>query len=230
MHNLCNISWFCGHDLWIDIVSAATVLLVAFFSFRCYKIDKKKKSLALAFSFLLIAIAFVFNILTNFSVYTHVFETRNFGTITIIQHSYMLSPILKTIGYLAYRFFMLLGLYNLFSLKSENPKTTHVLIVLLIFIAVFFSRSSYYVFNILALLLLLFIAHQYYSAYIEKKNKNTLCLFWAFSIIAASQVIFTFVMLNFFYAVASIVQLIGYLILLLALARIVYYAKKKNKN
>ena len=230
MHSLCNITWFCGHDLWIDLVSAVTVLLIAFFSFRFYRIDKKKKSLALAFSFSLIAIAFLFNILTNFSVYANVFETINFGAVTVVQHSYRLSPILRTIGYLAFRFFMLIGLYSLFSVKSENPKTTNALVGMLIFIAVFFTRSSYYIFNMLALLLLLFIAYQYYSAYLEKKNKNTLLLFWAFAIIASSQAIFTFIMVNFCYAVASIVQLLGYLLLLWALVRIVYYAKKQNKD
>jgi hypothetical protein len=231
MHSLCHLPWFCGQDIWIDLFSAATVLLVAFFSFQYYKLDRKKKDLCLAAAFSIIALAFLFNILTNFAVYTHVLETEKIGTVTVVEHTYMLSPLLSTIGYVAFRFLMLVGIYALFSVKSGNSKAAHILMVFLMFLAVFFSRESYYIFHATALLLLLFIVQQYHSAYKERKNKNTLCLCSSFAVIGVSQVVFIFVQLNpVLYAAASILQLIGYFLLLITLARILYYAKKKNKD
>jgi hypothetical protein len=227
---LCNLAWFCGKDIWIDLFSAITLLLLAFFSFRYYRMSRKnKKNLLLAFAFAFIALGFLFNILTNFGVYTQVLETHYIGSIKIVDRSYRLSPILQTIGYLVYRFLVLIGLYALFNVKADNSKATHIIVVLLIFLSTFFARQAYYVFHLSALLFLLFITHQYFVSYRRTKNRNTLFLYSGFWAITFSQIIFMFAgFSSIVFLVAELVQFLGYFLLLITLIRILYYGKKKK--
>ena len=225
-----NPHWFYGKDLVIDIISAFVPLLIAFFSLRYYKIEKKNKNyLYLAISFLLIALSFFFKILTNFSIEYNLLEVRNFGFMTVVHNYVKTSDILFVVGYLIYRALNLLGLYTLYSIYQEQPKSNIFLIVFLIAISTYFSQSSYYMFHLTALILLSLITLQYYHNYKKNRQFSAKMLTTSFAIIGASQIFFMFVHLNqVIYVAAEIIQLMGYLLLLTAFVKVLRNAKKKK--
>ena len=225
------VQWFYGKDLVIDIVSALVLLLIALFSLRYYKIERKNKNyLYLAISFLLIAVSFFFKILANFTIYYHVFETKYFGLYSITYHSVKTSDILFILGYLIYRLLTLLGLYILYSMYQKNQSKSNIfLIIFFILVSTYFSQSAYYIFHLTALLLLACIALQYYTNYKKNRQFTSRLLASSFVIIGISQIVFIFVNLNQnLYVVAEIIQLLGYLILLTTFVKVLRNAKKKG--
>jgi Na+/proline symporter len=91
----------------------------------------------------------------------------------------------------------------------------------------YFSEDSYYIFHITTLLFLIFITARYYKNYRENKNPSAKLLATSFSIITISQLVFCFIRLNpLLYVTAELVQLIGYIILLITFIKVLKDGKK----
>ena len=223
--------WFYGKDLLIDLVSILTLSLVAFFSFRYYLINKNNRNyLYLTVSFLLIALAFACKILTYFTIYYHIIETKHIGALTLTYQTIKSSDILFFLGYLLYRFLTLIGLYALYLIyQKDHSKSTIFLIVYLLLISAYFSNNAYYLFNITSLMLLILISRAFFKNYTLRGSQPSRLIFYSFSIISISQVIFIFIKINsLLYVFAEIVQLIGYILLLFAFIQVLRNAKKKK--
>ena len=223
--------WFYGKDLYIDTVGLFVLSLIAFFSLRYYKLDKKNKNyIYLASSFFLIALSFFFKILTNFTIYYKVLETKTFGLFTITYHGIKTSNILFFVGFLAYRLLTLVGLYILYSIYQKRQSKSNIfLIIFFILISTYFSQSAYYIFHLTALIFLALIISQYRNNYKKNRQFTARLLATSFGIIAISQVFFVFASIdNFLYVIAEIIQLFGYLILLTTFVKVLRNAKKKE--
>ncbi|MEK6947119.1 MAG: hypothetical protein AABX32_05935 [Nanoarchaeota archaeon] len=223
--------WFYSKDLLIDAISALVLLLIASFSVMYYKLNKKNKNyLYLAGSFFLIALSFLFKILTNFTIYYKVFVTRHLGDFILTYPTVQVSNVLFFVGFLLYRLLTLLGLYMLYSVYQKNQSKSNIfLMVLFIIILTYFSELEYFIFHIIALALLVLITLQYYNTY--KKNKQSASKFVtaSFAIIGVSQIFSIFIFYdNVYYVVAELIQLVGYLILLMTFIRVLRDAKKKG--
>ena len=57
--------WFHGIDSIFEIVSIIVALLIALYAYKIYKFSKVNKYKFFSWAFLLIAIAYIFKILTN---------------------------------------------------------------------------------------------------------------------------------------------------------------------
>ena len=223
--------WFYGKDILIDIVSIFVLSLIAFFSVRYYKVDKKNKNyLYLALSFFLISLSFLFRILTNFTIYYKVLETKQIGLLTFTYHAVKLTNILFFVGFFLYRLLTLLGLYMLYSIYQKNqPKSNIFIVTYLILISTCFSQSAYYIFHATALMLLLFVTAQYYKNYTRNKDFTAKSLVSSFALITISQIFFMFVEVNtLLYVIAEFIQLFGYGILLFTFIKVLQNAKKKK--
>lgn len=223
--------WFYSKDLLIDAISALVLLLIASFSVMYYKLNKKNKNyLYLAGSFFLIALSFLFKILTNFTIYYKVFVTGHLGDFILTYPTVQVSNVLFFVGFLLYRLLTLLGLYMLYSVYQKNQSKSNIfLMVLFIIILTYFSELEYFIFHIIALALLVLITLQYYNTY--KKNKQSASKFVtaSFAIIGVSQIFSIFIFYdNVYYVVAELIQLVGYLILLMTFIRVLRDAKKKG--
>jgi hypothetical protein len=225
-------TWFYGKDLIIDIISVCVLLLIAIFSAHYYRINRLKKNyFYLALSFSLLAIAFICKIAMNFSIEYNIVETRNLGFVTLAYETIKSSDTLFYMGFLLYRLLTLLGLYILYTIYQRQTKTTIFLMLYMIIIATYFSQAYYHIFHFTALILLLLITHQHIKHYRENNLSTTRMLAISFGIIALSQVIFVVNRINsFFYVTGEIVQLMGYIMLLLTFITVLRYGKKKNKN
>ncbi len=224
--------WFYGKDIIIDIVSIFVLLLIAYFSVRYYKIDRRNKNyLLFAGSFAVIALSFISKIVTNFTLYSSVVQTRHLGLLTLTYNAVQSSDVLFYAGFLVYRILMLSGLFMLYSIYSKTGRSTSTLIVYLIIISMYFSRSVYYVFHVTALLLLVMITVQYWNNFRKNRHDASRWLFWSFLLIALSQVIFVFMGLNsVYYVAAEIVQLLGFGALLITFIKVLQDGKKKRKK
>ena len=221
--------WFYGKDIIIDSISLLVLLLIAFFSFKYYKIKKNKNHIYLGFSFCLIALSFLFKILTNFTVYYNVLETHNFGLLTLTYQTTKVSEILFYAGFLAYRLLMLVGLYMLYSIYVKQPKSNILLVIFFILVSTYFSQSAYYIFHLTALFLLALITVHYCKNYFNTKNKSTKILASSFGIITLSHLFSMLANLSTrFYVIAEVVQLVGFAVLLASFLMVLSHGRKKD--
>ncbi|HLC60182.1 MAG TPA: hypothetical protein VJJ52_02020 [Candidatus Nanoarchaeia archaeon] len=223
--------WFYSKDLLIDTISAFVLLLIASFGVRYFKLNKNNKNyLYLSGSFSLIALSFLFKILTNFTIYYKIFVTRHLGNYILTYPAIQASNILFFVGFSLYRFLTLLGLYMLYSIyQKKQSKSNIFLIVFFLVVLTYFSELEYFIFHIIAFALLALITLNYYNTY--KKNKQLASKFVtaSFAIIGVSQIFSIFVFYNsLYYVMAEIIQLVGYLILLITFIRVLRDAKKKR--
>jgi hypothetical protein len=221
--------WFYGKDIVIDIVSIVVLFLIAFFSFRYYRLDTKKKNyIYLALSFLMIGISFIFKILTNFTIYYKVLETRHFGLFTFTYETLKQSDTLFFIGFLLYRLLMLFGLYVLYTIYYKQSKSNMLLVFYLIIISTYFSQSAYYIFHITSFIFLVLLSLHLLTDF-KKKPATAKLLASSFIIITISNLFFVFVNLNLlFYVISEIIQLIGYILLLITFIMVLTHGKKKK--
>lgn len=224
--------WFYGKDIIIDFVSVFVLFLIAFFSLKYYRINKKNKNyLCFASSFGLIMLSFFFKIITNFVLYYNVVKTMRVGFFTFTYHTVELSHFLYSGGILFYHVFMLLGLFMLYSIYLKNNLFNSILIVYFILILTYFSVFAYYAFHLTALIFLIIITLQYWKNYVHSKYETNKLLFYSFNLIAISQILFIFIEFNLlFYVIAEIIQLFGYVGLLITFIKVLKNGKKKRKK
>ncbi len=220
--------WFYGKDIAIDIFSILVLFLIAFFSIKFYRINKKNKNhLYLSLSYILLGLSFVFKILTNFTIYYVALETRNIGFVQFTYNALKSTDTLFFTGFLLYRLFTLVGLVILYSIyyKSKS-KSNFLLLLYLVSILVYFSQSAYYIFHLTSLILLSLITLYYFRTYKKSKNTNTQLVSISFFIITISQIIFILIKYNpFYYVLAESLQLIGYVLLLITFTKVLKFGK-----
>lgn len=223
--------WFYGKDIIIDLVSIAVLVLIAFFSLRSYKIKKNRNYIYLAASFFVLSFSFLFRILTNFTVYYKVLETRDLGSITLTYYTMKTSDVLFDIGFFSYRLLNILGLYILYSIYKKQPKSNIFLVVYLILVSTMFTSLTYHVFHLTSFILLILITAQYVVNYYQNKNKATKLIALSFGIITSSEIFFGLVTVSTqFYVMAEIIQLAGYILLLGTFFMVLKHGRKKDKD
>lgn len=209
--------WFKDIDTLFEAVSIIITFLIAATVYKFYKITGEKKNKWFSVSFFVIAIAYVFKILTNIIVYNEETGTKILGKFTYTLqyvHEYYYFEIFGT---LAFRFLMLVGLFGLYYVicKCQDKKTIPLVIFLLFFTTIF-STIEYFAFHLTAAFFLFLIVWQYCQNYrMVKKNiwKSSNPLF-AFSVLLLSQLVFSLLFLTpKVYVFAEIIQLIGFLLL-----------------
>lgn len=226
-------NWFATPDIVILGFSVITLLLIAAFSLKFYFFKKKehKNYLYFAASFLLLAVSFLWKIATDITIYYNIIKTKQVGLFTFTYHTLRAEKILFVIGHFAHYLLMLLGLYILYVVLNRKSTMNHLLILYFIVMTTIFSNFSYFIFHLTAFVLLLGISYRYYL--ICKKNKRNLTklIFISFSIITASQILYMFVRLwGNIYAAAQIIQLVGFVLLLVAFIWVLKNGKKKSNR
>ncbi len=220
-------NWFYNYDILFDIVSAAVTLILAAYVSKIYRYTKEERYRFFSLSFLLIALGFVAKSLTNFGIYEPVEMTRQIGLVMVSYTASQYSNLPFVLGFFLYRFFQLLGLSGLFLVlfRYHGRKELLYVIGLFILLVCIYSWSAYFIFHIVALLILLFIFLEYWRMYRKRHKTNTFWIAASFLGILISQLLFIFVFAaTTFYAVAETLQLIGYGILAYVYYRIVLRA------
>lgn len=223
--------WFWGKDIIIDSIALLVLLLIAIFATKYYRIKKSRNYLYLALSFYLIALSFFSKILINFTIYYQVLHTQVIGSIEYTQVILKSSEILSISGLFFYRLFTLLGLFLLYSIYEKQSKANIILMVYFIAISIFFSKEEYYIFYLTTFIFFGIISNRYYQNYRKNREKTSGMLAASLSVITLSQIFFMFV--NFtkhFYVAGEVIQLIGYIILLVVFITVLKHGREKNKG
>ncbi len=217
--------WFQEIDTLFEAVSILVTFLIALTAYKFYRLTTEEKYKWFSASFLLIALGYVFKILTNFFVYNEQQVRQTLG-----QYTYTLNYIheyyyIEIFGTLAFRFLMLMGLFGLYYLinKCQDKKTIPI-ITFLIFLTTIFSNVQYFAFHLTAALILGLVVWQYYDSCKKQKKTLTLCNpIVAFGFLFVSQLIFALLFLTpKVYVIAEIIQLFGFLLLLYNYMRLVW--------
>ncbi|MBN1156026.1 hypothetical protein JXA85_00275 [Candidatus Woesearchaeota archaeon] len=217
--------WFFGKDIIIDVVSIIVLSLVGLFSIKYHRMNKKKSNLLFGISFLMLAASFLFKIMTNFTIYYPVVVTKNLGFFVVTFRAMKATNVLLHSGFLIYRLLTLVGLYLLLSTYTKQKMPSIILISYFIIISTIFSQSAIFVFFLTSLVMLSLITMCYIRDF--KKSKRKL-LAISFLTITISQAIFIFIALDkLFYVIAESIQLIGYVLMLVAFTLVLYHGKKK---
>jgi hypothetical protein len=220
--------WFYGKDIAIDVLSGLVVLLIGIFSFRNFLLDKKNyRHLLFSAAFVLLGGSFFVKTLTNILSH-HQVGLSNYLSGLIIPNIIPNYSLLPALGFLIYASMTLFGFYILYALTSKEILTTdYVIIAYLIVISTYFARFNYHLLYVTGLLFLVAMTRRYFIIYRAKGYRNTFFLSLSFGIITLSQLVFIFTYSSqTLYAIAELIQLIGYLFLLYTFVMVLRNAKK----
>lgn len=223
--------WFKSFDVLIGGFSF--LVLVAFFilAYRTYKLRNNKNSLYLGIGFLLIALAEIATILTKAVIFYDTSFTQQIGNAIIVYHVLRSVDTLYYAGFFFHKLLTLLGLYLIYRIPLKRKAGTDaILIVMFLIISAVFGTLFYFVFHIVAIVLLSMIVHNYYKVHVKNSLVNTLVLLIAFSILLASHVILMLSNLTLFYVLGQGLELASYVIMLYLMIRILKPDKKNGRK
>lgn len=202
--------WFYG----IDIVFLALFIII---NLAIYKIgvkaygvthDRKYKNFSLAFFF--ISLAYLILGLSNLALYTEFYD----GVVQDINFA--------NLFYLAHIFFMLVG-YSVLLLVSMRIRSKRMALLMFSYMLLFiaFAYQYYLKFHLVALMMLVFIAYQFWENYLKKKSFNSGLVFSTFYFLGVAEVLFMLeVWMPALFVLAFVMQLAGYLAILLMYVRV----------
>ena len=224
-------SWFIGESAIIDGVCVFVLGLIAYFSVKYYKVRKNRNYLMLAFSFILLIGSLVLKIFIGFGAAYNWMKLKalGFGSINAAQDKYLSLSIF--IIFFLYHFLMLGGYYFFYTVYDKQTKSGSALSIYLLAVLAYFSHEKPSVIHFSAFIILMLAVLQSISRYIDKKYPATKLLILSVAIITASQLVFSFADTNEkVYVTGEIVQLVGYVTLLVTFIAVLIYGRKKDKN
>ncbi|MGV8161845.1 MAG: hypothetical protein ACP5N2_00755 [Candidatus Nanoarchaeia archaeon] len=225
--------WFSGPDFIIDLISVVILFMIGFFAWKFYSLNKSnKKHLLLFISLVVLGASFIFKILTYLILYSTTFEVEIFDMFG--QLIYYLEPnnFYFSISFIIYAVLTLIGFYLLYSIyDSKISSSTSLLMFYFILVISLFSENAYLFTHLTAFLLSILITYALWRNYKKNKLNSTRNLTLSFGILAFSRIFF--IMASFYssmYVLGELIQLIGFIMLLLTFISVLKNGKKKRKT
>ena len=211
--------WFRGVDAVFGLIYILVTLLIAALSYKAYQVTQEKKYSYFSIAFALMSFAFLIYSATTLALTTHV--------------SNMLSDVLTQFDFAFLMHMMFIfAAYTLLlvvTLKIEQKKVI-ILLFSLMTLFTLFSYQYYIKFHIISFLLLFFLGHQFYTNYLENKNKNAKLVFVSFYLLTCAQVFFLVMIYQpIFYVVADVLQLLGFSLLFYMFMRVLQHGRTKGE-
>ncbi len=209
--------WFFGKDSIIDFLCVFVLLLIGYFSLRVYNIKKAKSYLNLAIALGLLALSFLVKIGISLGGYFSVLNGSGKNAVFVFQFIYQL----LTLG----------GFYMLYSTYQKQSGSSMFLFGYLTILITLLSRLLESLFHFTSFVLMLVITMLSVQKYIKAQYPTSKLLSISFGIITFSHLLFVFDYVNpVYYVGGEIVQLAGYLTLLVTFIVVLLYGRKKNEN
>jgi hypothetical protein len=155
---------------------------IAFFSYKTYKLTSEKKYAYFSLGFLFLSIGMILHAIGNLSFYLGIEKCLRVGCNPSQQFLFLAHLIHIILTFFAYNIILLIY----FKVK-EKP-----LIVLAFVEAFLFALITFdsYLFNVVGIMLTVFIVYGAYRNYLKNTNKNALLALIAFVLIALSHLLF----------------------------------------
>ncbi|GIU68600.1 MAG: hypothetical protein KatS3mg001_450 [Candidatus Pacearchaeota archaeon] len=223
--------WFLSADVFIDFFSFFVVVIFSLLAIKNYKISKNKRFLYVGVGFLLISIAQLASLITKLILYYDIGPSEQIGQAIIASNIVNSVDVFYYAGFFFHRFLTLAGLFLIYRLpRKQKMLEDYFLIFYFILISALLSKEFYYIYHITSFVLISLIIRNYYEIYSKNRFYNTKILILAFSILALSQLIFIFSVIDILFVVGGLVELVSYLIFLFLILKILDHGKEKNKN
>jgi len=214
-------TWFYGIDYIFDLVSVIVGLLISYFSYKTYRYTSQKKYFYFSASFFFVALAFISKILATIPVYSKELKVEEVGLVTVTSHIINKVTWINALGVSIARLIMLFAflILVLVSLKIKDKKIIALLMYFLV-ISTTLVSASYIVFHITLLLMLGILFLNYRRNFLKVKSSNAKMVMYSFFALLVSQIFFIFEGgVKHFYVIGETIQLVGYLILLVAIVK-----------
>src|SRR3989338_5761600 len=221
--SLAGPQWFLGTDAVLQLFFGLITCLIALLGHKIYRMTHDLRYKNFSLSFLFIALAQFILALSHLAIATGFYD----GIVRGINF--------VNLFFMAHIFFILVG-YTLLLLVTLKVKNRKLIVLLFSFILLFvlFSYQYFVTFHIVAFLLALFMAIQFYQNYAKKRIYNAGLVFMGFYFLMMSEVFFLssvyfpqfFGSTSFpsFYPLGYFFQLLGYISLLYMFVRVLKHA------
>ncbi|MCD6496620.1 MAG: hypothetical protein J7K54_05090 [Candidatus Aenigmarchaeota archaeon] len=209
--------WFYGIDIVFELFSIVVVAMIARYGHMLYGVTHNKKHRYFSVFFLLIGIAFIFKIISNFNIYYLETGSINIENSVFYFQTSHISEILFTIGFSIFRFLMAMAFFGLLFINWKTERGMFYLCLYFIVLITIFSHSAYFVFHITMVVFMTGILAYYLKRNAAKtpRNMNLLLTPVAFFVLLLSQMFFILTFMNLvMYVIGEVLQLAGFLILM----------------
>ncbi|MBI5797878.1 hypothetical protein HZA98_03160 [Candidatus Woesearchaeota archaeon] len=204
--------WFRGADVFFGLIYILVTLMIAALSYKAYKLTEEKKYSYFSIAFLFLGISYLIYSVTNGILITHVSGMLN-NVLNSFDYAFLIYMFLTFVAYI---------ILLIITLKIEQKKVM-LLLFALAFLFMLFSYQHYLKFHLVSFIFLFFLTHQFYTNYLEKKNRNAKLVFTAFYLLTCAQIFFIAITYSLlFYVLAASLQLVGFMLLAYMFMRINY--------
>jgi hypothetical protein len=204
--------WFFGVDAGLGFLSMLIAALVAVMAYKVYKMTREKKYAFFSVSFALLTFSYLSRAWTDVLLQGEMtrLPERLVGTVFFV-------------GYVLHIFSALTAfLLLIFVTYKLQDKRIIALLYLILIPSMLLSGSYFLSFYGLSIIFLSFITYAFYGNYKKVRTKTALLVASAFTLITFSQVAFLLEAIHdLWYVAAQISQFAGYMILLIALIKVV---------
>lgn len=204
-------TWFYGIDSVMQVLFALVTLLIYYMCIKAYKFSKDQKYKHFGWGFAFMSFAYFILAMSNLAIVSTFYD----GTVRGINFG--------NLFYLAHVFFTLIG-YSVLLLVSMKVRSKKLAVLMFSFISLFvlFSYQYYLKYHIVSLILLFFIAYQFFENFQKKRTINSGLVFTSFYLLAISEILFlATVYVPLLYVLGNVLQLLGYLAMLIMTIRVI---------
>ncbi len=208
-------SWFFGIDAALQLVSVVVAFVLAYASYRMYRLLKESSYLHFSLSFFLISLSYLVKIFSDLYVYNRLGEDV-YPKLGIFLHEFTMIEFVNIFGNLLHRFLLLLGFLVLIVVLLEiKDRRVITLLLYFIFIVSSFSMWSFLLFQTTLTMLAGTVAVYYVFEYIEKRKPLMLNSLIGFSLLFMAQIsfMFTFFFERRMFVLGHVLQALGFIML-----------------
>ncbi len=202
-------NWFFGIDSIFELIGTIVLLMIFLASYKAYKLTDMKRYKYYSYAFLALMIGHLARTIANFAIHQHWIPLNE------LQDTFIL-------GYGAHILFTLSALVLLLALTFEVKQKKSFCILLLLMLAMMFVSSSFYLaFYWAALVMFGFITWHLIQNARAKKAITPKLVALSFALLTFTQLLFLgTAVLPELYLGAQVMQLIGFLILFIAMVKV----------
>jgi hypothetical protein len=212
--------WFYGFDSIIELIAIVICLLLLYYSYRCYKLTSEKRFFYFSTAFLSLTLAFISRVLGTMLSYMPQISKSRLGIVVHKATASLVSVnLLSVLLFLSYLFFMILGFMALFLIVSKltwDDKRVLAMLSYLVLVSTLLGGIHYQFFYATTFIMLALISYSYIMNYKIVRSRNSYLVAIAFCVLLVSHFLFIFVVYSrILYVIAEVLQLLGFLFLLI---------------
>lgn len=225
--------WFSGPDFIIDLFGVVILLLIGFFAWKFYSLNKEnKKHLLLFISLAILGASFIFKIITYLILYSTTFSVEVLNVLGQLVYYLEPSNFYFSISFVAYALLTLIGFYLLYTVyEPKVSASTSILMFYFLLVIALFTENAYLFMHLTAMMLSIMITLSLWKNYRRNGLDSTKALAFSFGIISFSRIFF--ILASFYssmYVIGELIQLIGFALLLFTFITVLRNGKKKRKT